>query len=88
MLPEKEREKIFPTALMAEAMGITGFTLPTMYRWITSKEGRSRTIHAFTKGHYLGSGQAQKVLEEAGLDGAGQWKAVKSYAQAMVRKAR
>ena len=73
---------------MAEAMGITGYTLPTMYRWITSKEGRSRTLHAFMKGHYLGSGQAQKVLEEAGLDGAGQWKAVKDYARMMARRAK
>ncbi|HVO77151.1 MAG TPA: hypothetical protein VMT60_04130, partial [Candidatus Bathyarchaeia archaeon] len=88
MLPEKERDRILPTALMGEAMGITGFTLPTMYRWITSKEGRTRTLHAFMRGHYLGSGQAHKVLEEAGLDGAGQWKAVKSYALAMARKAK
>ena len=86
MLPEREQEKIFPTALMAEAMGITGFTLPTMYRWITSKEGRKRTLHAFSKGHYLGSGQAHKVLEEAGLRGDGQWKAVKEYAAWMARR--
>ncbi|MCX5752134.1 MAG: hypothetical protein NTW97_00665, partial [Candidatus Krumholzibacteria bacterium] len=88
MLPEKEREKIFPAALMAEAMGITGYTLATMYRWVASKEGRKRTLHAFMKGHYLGSGQAAKVLEEAGLHGAGQWNAVKSYAQAMARRAK
>lgn len=86
LLPEKEQEKIFPPALMAEAMGITGFTLPTMYRWITSKEGRKRTLHAFSKGHYLGSGQAHKVLEEAGLHGEGQWKTVKDYARMMARK--
>jgi transketolase len=88
MLPEKEREKVFPTAHMAEAMGITGFTLPTMYRWVTSREGRKRTLHAFSKGHFLGSGQAHKVLEEAGLDGAGQWKAVNDYARMMARRAK
>jgi transketolase len=85
-LPESERERIFPQSLAAEAMGITGFTLPTMYRWVTSKEGRKRTLHAFSKGHYLGSGQAHKVLEEAGLDGEGQWKAIKAYAAWMARR--
>jgi transketolase len=86
LLPAREQERIFPEALMAEAMGITGFTLPTMYRWVTSKSGRAQTLHAFTKGHYLGSGQAHKVLEEAGLNGEGQWQAIKKYAAAMARK--
>lgn len=88
MLPDKEQEKIFPSALMAEAMGITGFTLPTMYRWVTSKAGRAHTLHAFSKGHYLGSGQAHKVLEEAGLHGEGQWQAIKKYAATLTRKAK
>ena len=80
MLPEAEQEAIFPEAQAEEAMGLTGFTLPTMYRWVTSKEGRQRTVHAFKKGHFLGSGQAHKVFEEAGLDGDGQWEAVVDYA--------
>ena len=88
LLSDKEQEMIFPAALMAEAMGITGFTLSTMYRWITSKEGRKRTLHAFMKGHYLGSGQANKVLEEAGLHGEGQWKAVRDYARTMAPRAK
>jgi transketolase len=88
LLPEHEQEKIFPEALMVEAMGITGFTLPTMYRWVTSTEGRKSTLHAFSKGHYLGSGQAHKVLEEAGLDAEGQWKAIKEYARLMARRAK
>ena len=45
-------------------MGITGFTLPTMYRWIQSDRGRSLTMHPFMKGHFLGSGQAEMVLAE------------------------
>lgn len=88
MLPAAEQERIFPARLAAEAMGITGFTLPTMYRWITSKDGRARTLHAFSKGHFLGSGQANKVLEEAGLHGEGQWEAVKAYARAAARRAK
>ena len=65
---------------------MTGLTLPTMIRWVTSEEGRRRTVHAFRKGHYLGSGQAHKVFEEAELHGEGQWKAVKEYAEFMAAK--
>lgn len=86
MLPEEEQNEIFPEELAAEAMGMTGFTLPTMYRWVTSREGRRLTVHAFQKGHFLGSGQAHKVLEEAGLNGKGQWQAIKNYADWMSKK--
>ncbi len=86
MLPEEEQKEIFPDELTREAMGMTGLTLPTMYRWVTSREGRARTVHAFRYGHYLGSGKAHKVFEEAGLHGEGQWKAVKEYAQWMENK--
>jgi transketolase len=86
MLPEKEQNAIFPPELAQEAIGITGLTLPTMYKWVTSQEGRRRSIHAFILGHYLGSGQAHKVLEEAHLHGEGQWKAIKDYADWMVKK--
>lgn len=80
LLPEEEKELIYPQALAMEAMGITDFTLPTMYTWVRSKEGIRRTLHSFKAGHYLGSGQAAKVLEEAGLHGQGQLKAVLDYA--------
>jgi transketolase len=81
LLPEDEQEKVFPRELTHNAMGITGFTLPTMYRWICSREGRRRTLHAFSRGHYLGSGKAHKVFEEAGLHGGGQWDAIRNYAK-------
>jgi transketolase len=80
MLPDEEQDAIYPDTLAEEAMGLTGFTLPTMYRWVTSVEGRRRTVHAFQKGRFLGSGKAHKVFEEAGLDGDGQWAAVVDYA--------
>jgi hypothetical protein len=60
-------------------MGITGFTLPTMDRWIRSDHGRESTLYPFQKGHYLGSGQADMVLQEAGLDGESQFKAIVQY---------
>ncbi len=75
-LSADQQEAIFPVALQNEAMGITGFTLPTMYRWIRSERGRASTIHPFQKGHFLGSGQADKVIAEGGLDGESQFKGV------------
>jgi transketolase len=86
LLPAARRQRIFPDERATEAMGITGFTLPTMYRWVTSPEGRRRTRHAFSQGHFLGSGQAHKVLEEAGLHGDGQWRAILSYARWMEKQ--
>ena len=78
-LPRPEQERIFPEKKAQEAMGITGFTLPTLDRWIRSEFGRRMTLHPFQKGHYLGSGQADKVLEEAGLDGKSQFEAIRRY---------
>jgi len=79
MLPTSEQERIFPEERARDAMGITGFTLPTMYRWVTSEYGRSMTLHPFMKGHYLGSGQADMVMTEAGLDGRSQFKTIMKY---------
>ena len=45
LLPPAEQEALFPEEFAREAMGITEFTLPTMYRWVTSFEGRRRTLH-------------------------------------------
>jgi transketolase len=81
LLPENEKEKTFPEARARVAMGITGFTLPTMHRWITSERGRAATLHPFMKGRYLGSGPGYRVLEEAGLDGRSQYEAIKRYVE-------
>jgi hypothetical protein len=67
-------------------MGITGFTLPTMFRWIRSDAGRAHTLHPYGKGHFLGSGQGPVVLAEAGLDGKSQYQAIKKYLEARRRK--
>jgi transketolase len=79
LLPQAEQDRIFPEERAREAMGITGFTLPTLYRWIQSKYGRAMSIHAFSKGHFLGSGKAEVVMKEAGLDGEGQFEAILRY---------
>ena len=81
LLPEAERRRIFPPERAAEAMGITGFTLATLYRWVTSEEGRAMSLHAFSRGRYPGSGQARQVLVECGLDGEAQYTAIKRYAE-------
>ncbi|MHC4774143.1 MAG: hypothetical protein ACYTBR_02625 [Planctomycetota bacterium] len=78
-LPETQRHDIFPERRAQEAIGITGFTLPTMYRWIRSDRGRALTLHPFRTGHFLGSGQADKVLTEAGLDGESQFRVIRSW---------
>ena len=79
LLPQSEQERIFPDERAREAMGITGFTLPTMDRWIRSERGRQLTLHPFRKGHYLGSGQADQVLAEAELDGKSQFQGILQY---------
>jgi transketolase len=79
LLPAAEKEMIYPPSAAQEAMGITGFTLPTMERWVCSGRGRMMTLHPFRNGRFLGSGQSHQVMEEAGLDGDSQFKAIRRY---------
>lgn len=81
LLSDAERNEIFPERAAMEAMGITGFTLPTMYRWIRSDRGRSHTLHPFSHGRYPGSGPGSRVIAEAGLDGDGQMAAIMKYVE-------
>jgi len=78
-LPAAEQERVFPAAAAEQAMGITGFTLPTMHRWIRSARGREFTMHPFQRGHFLASGRGDAVMEEAGLDGPSQFEAVQRF---------
>jgi transketolase len=82
LLPEDERRAILPEARAAEAIGVTGFTLPTLYRWVTSDAGRAASLYPFMSGHYLGSGPGDMVLAEAGLDGESQAAAILRYCDA------
>jgi transketolase len=81
-LPEAERARVFDDTRARAAMGITGFTLPTMYRWIQSDLGRRHTMHPFKNGHYLGSGAGEMVIHEAGMDGEGQYRSIRAYLDA------
>ncbi|MCD6163673.1 MAG: hypothetical protein J7K40_14825 [candidate division Zixibacteria bacterium] len=79
MLPEDKQQAILPDERKHEAIGITGFTMPTLYRWVTSDMGRKHSLFAFSKGIYPGSGKAEVVMKEVSLDGAAQWEAILQY---------
>jgi len=83
--PADERERLVPGSVGMEAIGITGFTLPTMYRWIRSERGRAATLHPYRRGHYPGSGAGAAVLREAGLDADGQYGAIRRWLDALVK---
>jgi len=85
-LPAPERAATYPEGLARRAMGITGFTLPTMYRWVPTDLGRAHTLYPFRLGHYLGSGTGERVIHEAGLDGEGQYRAIRAFLDAMARE--
>jgi transketolase len=85
LLPAGRQRRLFPEERAHEAMGITGFTLPTMFRWVRSDLGRSLTVHPYRKGRFLGSGQGEMVLAEAGLDGRSQHRAIRRYLDALAR---
>jgi len=87
LLTQERQDQIFPSVRRQEAMGITGYTLPTLHRWVCSDEGRRRSLHPFRSGRYLGSGQAAHVLREAGLDARAQLEAVVEYGTHFARRA-
>lgn len=80
--PKEEREALLPYSVRRNALGITGFTLPTMYKWITGFESRYNILHPFRKGYYLGSGTAESVLHQAGLDAESIYEEVLKYIEA------
>ncbi len=83
-LPRERRQELFPDEHARTALGITGFTLPTLQRWVRSREGIEAALHPYRHGHYLGSGQGDVVLTEAGLDGESQYRAVRAWLDAGV----
>lgn len=83
---KEEREALLPYTVRRSALGITGFTLPTMYKWITGFEARYNILHPFRKGYYLGSGSAESVLHQAGLDAESMFSEVKKYIEVNYRE--
>jgi transketolase len=84
-LPQEERDRIFPESVAMHAIGITGFTMATMYRWIRSDRGRAMSMHPYMHGHYPGSGSGRAVIAEAGLDGASQYRRITEWLEARVK---
>lgn len=82
---KEEREAMLPYSVRKNALGITGFTLPTMYKWVTGFDARFNILHPFRKGYYLGSGSAESVLQQAGLDADSLYKEVKKYIESRIR---
>ncbi len=87
-LSEAERERIFPEGKAQIAMGITGFTRPTLYRWIRSDLGRAHSLDPYRHGRFPGSGSGRSVVAEAGLDGASQHRAIARYVEALPSRKR
>jgi transketolase len=84
--PKEQREALLPYSIRKDALGITGFTLPTMYKWITGFEARYNILHPFKKGYYLGSGSAESVLHQAGLDAESMYVEVKKYIETRAKE--
>jgi len=78
-LPTSEQDELFPETVRRRAMGITGFTLPTLWPWICSDRGRRTSMHPFAGAAFLGSGQAERVLTQAGLDGESQFRRISQF---------
>jgi transketolase len=87
-LRDEEQRLLFPEERAREAMGITGFTRPTMERWVLSELGRASILHPYMNGHFLGSGSGEMVLAEAGLDAEGQYRGIRRYLDARARQRR
>ncbi len=78
-LSVQEQDALWPESRADDVLGITGFTPGTMARWVASVPGRRAILHPYRGGHYAGSGHADEVLAEVGLDAEGQYKAVERY---------
>ncbi|MDD5303756.1 MAG: hypothetical protein PHS14_11695 [Elusimicrobia bacterium] len=84
-LSDAEKKEVFPPEMAFNSMGITDFTLATLWRWVRSDAGLAATLYPLKQG-YLGSGSGDKVFEQAGLDGAGQLAAITAWVKSVEAK--
>jgi transketolase len=82
-LSPEEKRAAFPPDTAFVSMGITDFTLPTLWRWVRSDAGIAASLYPYKRHGYLGSGAWDKVLEQAGLDGKGQLEAVEAWVKSV-----
>ena len=78
-LPEEERRAIFPESVAQSAMMFSGFTAATTYRWIMSERGRKYTMYPWKSGSFLGSGQGDVCLEQAGMHAEAQLETIMNF---------
>ena len=78
-LDEQERKEIFPYSAASSAMMFSGFTAATTYRWIMSERGREFTMYPWKHGEFLGSGQGDVCLEQAGMHAEAQLEIIQRY---------
>ena len=64
-------------------MGITGFTVPTLYRWIRCDLGRGTPCTRSERGTTWAAAPGEMVIHEAGLDGEGQYRGLRAYLDAL-----
>ncbi len=83
-LDSTERAEIYSATTAGSAMMISGFTLPTTYRWVTSPKGREATLYPHKHGEYLGSGTGEMCIEEAGLDARAQLTAIEGFVRGIM----
>jgi transketolase len=78
-LDEQERKAIYPHSSASSAMMFSGFTVATTYRWIMSERGREFTMYPWKSGNFLGSGQGDVCLEQAGMHAEAQLEAIQKF---------
>ena len=78
-LDEQEKKEIYPASTAASAMMFSGFTAATTYRWTMSERGREFSLYPWKHGAFLGSGQGDVCLEQAGMHGAAQWDVIQKF---------
>jgi transketolase len=81
-LDEQERREIYSFTAAASAMMFSGFTAATTYRWIMSERGRKYTMYPWKRGFFLGSGNGDVCLEQAGMHPEAQWNLIQKFVAA------
>ena len=85
-LSDDEKRAIFPPEMAFASIGITDFTLATLWRWVRSDAGLAASLYPAKSLGYLGSGSGDKVLEQAGLTGPGQLAAITAWVKSVEAK--
>ena len=78
-LDKQERNEIYPYSSAQSAMMFSGFTVATTYRWIMSERGREFTMYPWKSGNFLGSGQGDVCLEQAGMHAEAQLDVIQRF---------